>query len=150
MKYFVIVFNLLQKLNMFINVLHWFPPTAWRWCSQWGWYGSWSIPYMLLLKVLEHACDCSCFSNHSLVLVLVFFFLFSLLVRVGFPLFPVCWYLIRSENSLTLFWSHLSILFRLVEIMSVEKFSVFREILSSIWNNVDTKQYQNEIVTQHI
>jgi len=128
MKYFIIVFNLLQKLNMFITLIS-----------------------THCLEVMQSVGDdmvtgqyhtCCCWRSLNMhVTVAVFqttqfwfwcFFLFSLFFRVGFPLFPVCWYLIRSEISLTLFWSHLLILFRLVEIMCWEVLNIQGDIVFNL------------------
>jgi hypothetical protein len=64
-----------QKLNAWVHVWHWSPPTAMSWWNQWGGCGSWSLRYV---KVTELVCDCHC-SMHSSVfccswLVLLFFF----------------------------------------------------------------------------
>jgi hypothetical protein len=97
-----------QKLSMLDNVWHDLPATVRQsWWSQWGCYGSQSLPYMLL-KVSEHASIVHCCSISSSAL-----FLFSLCLRVGFLLVPVCRHVVRSDLAF-LFSGHLSILFRLM------------------------------------
>ncbi len=63
-----------------------FPPTAESWWSQW------SLWCTLLLKVSEHAVTVVQSAYH-----LLFCFDFSLFA-VGFPLFVVCWYVVRLES----------------------------------------------------
>lgn len=57
-----------------------------------------------------------CCSNQSSVL-----FLFSVFFRVGFPLFPICWEVVRFATSISLL-SDLSLNF--IQIVSMEMFSV--------------------------
>jgi len=96
----------LQKLTMLDNMWCWPPPTAGSWWNQLGCFDSWSLPSMLLLKVSELPDDCCCCLNCSSVLLSLFF-------SVGFHLFCVCWYVVKSEISITLLLVHLSILWRL-------------------------------------
>jgi hypothetical protein len=44
-----------EKLSKLVNVWHWPPPDAQSWWIQWRFYGGWSVPDMLLLKLTELA-----------------------------------------------------------------------------------------------
>ncbi len=71
-----------------------------NWWSQWGCHCRWSIAYILLLKVSEHAYDCHCYSDCSLVLFLPLLSLFSM---VGSPLSYACW-LVAVLSSNLKYW----------------------------------------------
>jgi hypothetical protein len=89
----VVILNL-YKLRLLVNVCHWVSLMAGRWCSPQGCYGSWSIPYMLVLKVSKHVYGCCWCSNFSSF----FFFVFlSSSVLSYFSLFADVW----LEISLT-------------------------------------------------
>lgn len=80
----VVILNL-YKLRLLVNVCHWVSLMAGRWFSPQGCYGSWLIPYMLVLKVTKHVygcCRCSNFSSFFFFVflsssVLSYFFLFT-------------------------------------------------------------------------
>jgi hypothetical protein len=81
----------------------------------------------ILLKVPEHVYATCCSQCSCLVIW------FSLFLRVGCLLFHGCsWLLasfVRSEISVALLWDHLSILFRLIKILGLEKSSVLMKII---------------------
>lgn len=94
-----------EKLSMLVKFDFRLHPSP----GEWGYYGRCSIVYML--EVPEHGCDYQCCSNHS-----IFFWVFSLSLRVAFLLFHVC-YLIAVmfsylKISLNIIWAISSILFR--------------------------------------
>jgi hypothetical protein len=98
------VFPLLAGFLTVTQYVRWcttltFPPTAESWWSQW------SLWCTLLLKVSEHAATVVQSAHH-----LLFCFDFSLFA-VGFPLFVVCWYVVRFRVGKTLLSAHLLILF---------------------------------------
>jgi hypothetical protein len=88
---------LIFSLSTLVNVWHWITPTAWSWCSQWKFYGSWLLPYMVPLEVSEHVSV-----TVLLKLLLSLFFCFLCSLWLGFPFFPVCWYVVRFEISISL------------------------------------------------
>ncbi len=55
-------FKILSR-KLFLKLFHQPPPIDWIWSNWLGCYGMWSIPNMLLLKVLEHVYDCLCHSK---------------------------------------------------------------------------------------
>lgn len=75
---FLLLMILCQRLHMLVNTWSQAASIARNWWSQLGCYGRWSMPYMLLLRiVLEHGYDQYHCSNSSLILfcALVFSFL---------------------------------------------------------------------------
>jgi hypothetical protein len=84
-------------LGTLVNVWHWITPTAWSWWSQWKFYGSWLLPYMVPLEVSEHV-----YVTVLLKLLLSLFFCFLCSFWLGFPFFPVCWYVVGFEISISL------------------------------------------------
>jgi hypothetical protein len=52
---FPLILSLWEKLSKLVNVWHWPPPDAQSWWIQWRFYGGWSVPDMLLLKLTELA-----------------------------------------------------------------------------------------------
>ncbi len=82
----------------------------------------------ILFKVPEHVYATCCCSHRSCLVIW-----FSLFLRVGCLLFHVCsWLLasfVRLEISVALLWDHLSILFRLIKIVGIEKSSVLMKII---------------------
>jgi hypothetical protein len=103
---FLSLLVLWEKLSMLVKFDFRLHPSP----GEWGCYGRCSIVYML--KVPEHGCDYQC-SNHS-----IFFWVFSLSLRVGFLLFHVCYLIAVMFSDLkissNLMWAISSILFRLV------------------------------------
>ncbi len=78
---------------------HWPQPTFRSWQSQCGFYGSWSLPCMLLLLSMF---------NWHLSLFSVSQSFYSLL----FFVFPVSWYIVGSEISIRFLMGQYSFLFR--------------------------------------
>ncbi len=113
--------GLSQKLKRLVNVWNWSPPTVGSWWSQRG-FGSWWIPYMLglwtclwLLLLL------------NLFLSFGFCFLCSLDWASSFSHLLVCHQIYKI--STTLLSGHISILFRLTWITSMEKFFILMKYL---------------------
>jgi hypothetical protein len=81
-----------QKLSMLVNFWHWPPPTAESWWIQQWCYCGWSIPFMLLLKVPEHVCDCCCCLKWFSISVFETFCLCPLGVSFFFLFVNICPY----------------------------------------------------------
>jgi hypothetical protein len=77
-------------------------PTTGNWWNQWGCYGRLSMPYMLLLKVPEHAYDHHrCLKHSSLLFLILILFSFRLGLSFSCLLIVFC-SVIRSEISIIL------------------------------------------------
>lgn len=108
---------------MLVNIWHWCPPTAGGWGSQCRCYISESLQYMLLLKVIE------CWWLSLL-------FILHLVFVNGWSLFPLHSPGARSELFITLLLGHFSILFRLIQLVIMEKvLNAYEHIIyiSYIW-----------------
>ncbi len=84
---------------------------AGSWWSQWA--CCFSLPW-----VIDGLCACDCHSVVQTSPQCCFYFVFF---RVGFPLFPICWEVVRFATSITLL-SGLSLNF--IQVVSMEMFSV--------------------------
>ncbi len=96
-------------------VWHWIPPTF-RNSWSWGCYCSWLQPYLLMLKVCEHLCDCCYCSNCSLICFLFcLFFQFGCLFADKFldlkSLIEKFWILIQDIYRLLLYGKMFQIYF---------------------------------------
>ncbi len=103
------------------------------WQSQWGCSGSWSLIYMLLLKVMECACAYSSLFRPLLGL-------FSLLccLGIGVTLLTFLFFLFADMLlELSKILGYPSILFRLTQIISMRKFSILMRYICTYYNLTD-------------